>query len=137
MVASFKFIDDKLSGLVSYNCSKAEVVIGDFSKGLGASMTAVDTSLTKIIKQLVCYIITLPCLRRRSARVLENSPHKVTRVQGLTSRRNFSHSWKGINKKNFTKIAETTAAEIIRTSTSKPYKTLHRKLFPTNLLRFL
>lgn len=56
--ASFKFVSNQLSDLAFYNCPKAAVVVGDFSKGLGAAMAAkaaVDLSLTEIIEEpLIC-----------------------------------------------------------------------------------
>jgi hypothetical protein len=56
--ASFKFVADQLSDLAFYDCSEAAVIVGDFSKGLGAACAAkaaVDLSPTKIIdKALVC-----------------------------------------------------------------------------------
>jgi MULE transposase-like protein len=56
--ASFKFVADQLSDLAFYDCPEAAVVVGDFSKGLGAAMAAkaaVDLGLTEIIdKPLIC-----------------------------------------------------------------------------------
>jgi hypothetical protein len=56
--ASFKFVADQLSDLAFYDCPEAAVVVGDFSKGLGAAMAAkaaVDLGLTEIIEEpLVC-----------------------------------------------------------------------------------
>jgi hypothetical protein len=56
--ASFKFVADQLSDLVFYDCPEAAVVVGDFSKGLGAAMAAkaaVDLGLTEITEEpLVC-----------------------------------------------------------------------------------
>jgi hypothetical protein len=56
--ASFKFVADQLSDLVFNDCSEAGVIVGDFSKGLGAACAAkaaVDLSLTEITEEaLVC-----------------------------------------------------------------------------------
>jgi len=56
--ASFKFVADQLSDLAFYDCPKAAVVVGDFSKGLGAAVAAkaaVDLGLTEIIDEpLIC-----------------------------------------------------------------------------------
>ena len=56
--ASFKFVADQLSDLIFYDCPEPAVVVGDFSKGLGAAMAAkaaVDLGLTDIIEEpLVC-----------------------------------------------------------------------------------
>jgi hypothetical protein len=56
--ASFKFVVDQLSDLAFYNCLKAAVVVGDFSKGLRAAIAAkaaVDLGLTEIINEpLIC-----------------------------------------------------------------------------------
>src|SRR5271165_5406785 len=40
LVASFKFVANQLSDLAFYNCPEAAVVVGDFSKGLGAAIAA-------------------------------------------------------------------------------------------------
>jgi hypothetical protein len=59
--ASFKFNDDQLSDLAFNDCLKTEVIVGDFSKGLGAvcaAKAAVDLSLTKIVDEaLVCPLL--------------------------------------------------------------------------------
>jgi hypothetical protein len=56
--ASFKFVADQLSDLAFYDCPEAAIVVGDFSKGLGAAIAAkaaVDLGLTKIFEEpLVC-----------------------------------------------------------------------------------
>jgi hypothetical protein len=56
--ASFKFVADQLSDLIFYDCPEPAVVVGDFSKGLGAAMAAkatVDLGLTDITEEpLVC-----------------------------------------------------------------------------------
>jgi MULE transposase domain len=47
--ASFKFVARQLTDLVFYDCPEAEVIIGDFAKGLGAAVAAkaaVDIRLT-------------------------------------------------------------------------------------------
>jgi len=58
LAASFKFVANQLSDLVFYNCLKAAVVVGDFSKGLRAAIAAkaaINLSLTEITKEpLVC-----------------------------------------------------------------------------------
>lgn len=55
---SFKFVIDQLSDLVFYDYPKAAVVVGDFSKGLGAAMATkatIDLGLTDIIEEpLIC-----------------------------------------------------------------------------------
>jgi hypothetical protein len=56
--ASFKFAADQLSDLAFNDCPEAGVIVGDFSKGLGAACAAkaaVDLSLTEITEEaLVC-----------------------------------------------------------------------------------
>jgi hypothetical protein len=47
--ASFKFVAGQLTDLVFYDCPEAEVIVGDFAKGLGATVAAkaaVDMRLT-------------------------------------------------------------------------------------------
>jgi hypothetical protein len=56
--ASFKFVSDQLSDLAFNDCPEAAVIVGDFSKGLGAACAAkaaADLGLTEIIDEpLVC-----------------------------------------------------------------------------------
>jgi hypothetical protein len=56
--ASFKFAADQLSDLAFNDCPEAAVIVGDFSKGLGAACAAkaaVDLGLTVITDEaLVC-----------------------------------------------------------------------------------
>ena len=56
--ASFKFVADQLTDLSFYDCPEAAVIVGDFSKGLGAAVAAkaaVDLRLTTITEEaLVC-----------------------------------------------------------------------------------
>jgi hypothetical protein len=56
--ASFKFVTDQLSDLAFHNCPEAAIIVGDFSKGLGAACAAkaaVDLGLTEITEEpLVC-----------------------------------------------------------------------------------
>jgi hypothetical protein len=56
--ASFKFVAEQLSDLAFNDCPKAVVIVGDFSKGLGAACAAkaaVDLNLTDITEEaLVC-----------------------------------------------------------------------------------
>jgi len=58
LAASFKFVADQLSDLAFYDCPEAAVVVGDFSKGLGAvvaAKAAVNLGLTEIIDEpLIC-----------------------------------------------------------------------------------
>jgi len=42
--ASFKWIADQLTDLVFYNCPELELIVGDFSKGLGAAVVAKATA---------------------------------------------------------------------------------------------
>jgi hypothetical protein len=56
--ASFKFVAEQLSDLAFNDCPEAAVIVGDFSKGLGAACAAkaaVDLGLTDITEEaLVC-----------------------------------------------------------------------------------
>jgi hypothetical protein len=56
--ASFKFVAEQLTDLAFHDCPEAVVVVGDFSKGLGAAMAAkaaIDLGLTDIFEEpLVC-----------------------------------------------------------------------------------
>jgi hypothetical protein len=56
--ASFKFVADQLSDLAFYNCSENAVIVGDFSKSLGAAYAAkaaVNLGLTEIIDKALVY----------------------------------------------------------------------------------
>jgi hypothetical protein len=56
--ASFKFVAGQLCDLAFHNCPKAVVIVGDFSKGLGAACAAkaaVDLSLTEITEEPLVY----------------------------------------------------------------------------------
>ena len=56
--ASFKFAADQLMDLVFYDCPEAAVIVGDFSKGLGAAVAAkaaVDLEITAVTEEpLIC-----------------------------------------------------------------------------------
>jgi len=56
--ASFKFAADQLMDLVFYDCPEAAVIVGDFSKGLGAAVAAkaaVDLGITTVTEEpLIC-----------------------------------------------------------------------------------
>jgi len=58
LAASFKFVAKQLSDLAFNDCPEAAVIVGDFSKGLGAACAAkaaVDLGLTDITEEaLVC-----------------------------------------------------------------------------------
>ena len=58
LVASFKFVTKQLSDLAFNDCPEVVVIVGDFSKGLGATCVAkatIDLSLTNITEEaLVC-----------------------------------------------------------------------------------
>jgi hypothetical protein len=58
LVVSFKFVAAQLTNLAFHNCSKAAIIVKDFSKGLRAACAAkaaLDLRLTKITdKPLVC-----------------------------------------------------------------------------------
>jgi hypothetical protein len=56
--ASFTFVTNQLSDLAFHNCPEAAIIVGDFSKGLGAACAAkaaVDLGLTKITEELLVY----------------------------------------------------------------------------------
>src|ERR1700738_4856488 len=59
-VASFKFVANQLTDLAFYNCSEAAVIVGDFSKDLGAlvaAKAAVDLGLITVTEEaLVCLL---------------------------------------------------------------------------------
>jgi hypothetical protein len=58
--ASLKFVVNQLSDLAFYNCPKAVVIVGDFTKGFRATCAAkaaVDLSLTKIIEELLVCLL--------------------------------------------------------------------------------
>jgi hypothetical protein len=42
--ASFKWIAEQLTNLVYYNCPKLALIVGDFSKGLGAAVATKATA---------------------------------------------------------------------------------------------
>jgi hypothetical protein len=56
--ASFTFVADQLCDLAFHSYPRLSIIVGDFSKGLGAvyiAKAAVDLSLTEIIEEaLVC-----------------------------------------------------------------------------------
>jgi hypothetical protein len=58
--ASFRFVANQLTNLAFYDCPKPAVIVGDFSRGLGAACAtkaALDLSLTEIVEEpLVCPI---------------------------------------------------------------------------------
>jgi hypothetical protein len=60
LVTSFKFVTNQLTNLAFYNCSKAAIIVRDFSKGLRAACAAkaaLDLRLTKIEEEpLVCLL---------------------------------------------------------------------------------
>jgi hypothetical protein len=56
--ASFKFVANQLSDLAFYDCLEAAIIVGDFSKGLGAACAAkaaVDLGLTEITEEPLVY----------------------------------------------------------------------------------
>jgi hypothetical protein len=56
--ASFKFVAAQLSDLTFYNCPGNAVIVGDFSKGLGAAYmakAALDLGLTDIADEPLVY----------------------------------------------------------------------------------
>jgi hypothetical protein len=58
LVASFKFVAKQLSDLAFNDYLKAVVIVGDFSKGLGATCVAkatMDLGLTNIIEEALVY----------------------------------------------------------------------------------
>jgi hypothetical protein len=77
--ASFTFVADQLIDLAFYNFPKAAVIVGDFSKGLGAAVAAkaiVDLRLTAITNE------PLVCLLKQDEEILEAAEVVVAEASG-------------------------------------------------------
>jgi hypothetical protein len=76
---SFKFIVEQLTDLAFNDCPKVVVIVGDFSKGLGAAYAAkatVDLGLTNIVNE------ALVCPNERDEELLEAAKVIVGEAQG-------------------------------------------------------
>ena len=79
-VVSFKFVAEQLTDLVFYDCPEAVVIVGDFSKGLGAAVAtkaAVDHGLVDIMED------TLVCPPHRDQEIPEAAKVLITETQSV------------------------------------------------------
>jgi hypothetical protein len=79
LATSFKFIADQLTDLAFHDCLEVAVIVGDFSKGLGATYATkatIDLGLTKILDE------ALVCPNERDKELLEAAKVIVGEAQG-------------------------------------------------------
>src|SRR5207248_6358200 len=78
--ASFKFVAEQLTDLVFYDCPEAVVIVGDFSKGLGAAVAAkaaIDHGLVDIMED------ALVCPPHRDQEIPEAAKVLITETQSV------------------------------------------------------
>src|SRR5436305_2822188 len=78
--ASFKFVAEQLTDLVFYDCPEAAIIVGDFSKGLGAAVAAkaaIDHGLVDIMED------ALVCPPHRDQEIPEAAKVLITETQSV------------------------------------------------------
>jgi hypothetical protein len=81
--ASFKYIAEQLTDLAFNDCPEVAVIVGDFSKGLGATCAAkaaIDLGLTEVFNE------ALVCPNERDEELLEAAEVIVGEAQGAPQR---------------------------------------------------